>query len=103
RDLDPQKKRSEPESHYTSTTRIACRSSTPRGKTNAGACGIGALPAVEEKGSGLILKGYRIRAVELRHVRYFLAVAEHLNFSKAAQQLHIAQPQPRRQIRALKR
>jgi DNA-binding transcriptional LysR family regulator len=40
-------------------------------------------------------------AVELRHIRYFIAVAEHLNFSKAAQQLHIAQPPLSRQIRQL--
>ena len=39
-------------------------------------------------------KGIKWLAVELRHVLYFIAVAECLNFSKAALQLHIAQPPP---------
>ena len=42
-----------------------------------------------------------LRQMELRHLRYFVAVAEELSFTRAAEKLRLAQPSLTRQVRNL--
>lgn len=50
---------------------------------------------------GVMLFRHNEVGMELRHLRYFLAVAETLSFTKAAAELRVAQPALSRQVRDL--